>query len=218
MAVEISQHQFSICQEANGQLCNIYAPFQLLANPPSCITALYTKNAATISTRFSLQIRKTQSISIPLQIAQNVWILTTATSTVTTAVTLICPGETTKFITVKKPIHILQLLPACSATSSHFHLPPCYEHPTLTVNISLYMANLNMVNISSLDFCIWQNLKDHRNETQPHHLSGIPSVPIAQLYKHMISYIKPLTLSYHLLSQQLTQKQSGHCFFTQEFM
>ena len=91
-------------------------------------------------------------------------ILTSAPSTVTTTITLICPGETTKFITVKKPIHILCLPPACSTTSSHFHLPP-YELPELAVNISLDMANFNMVNISSLDFCIWQHLKDHRNET-----------------------------------------------------
>ena len=107
MAVEILQHQFSICQEANGQFCNIHAPFQPLANPTSCITALYAKNTASISTRCSLQIRKTQNISIPSQIAPNVWILTTAPSAVTTAITLICPGETTKFLTVKKPIHIL---------------------------------------------------------------------------------------------------------------
>ena len=32
MAVEISQHQFSLCQEANGQFCNVYAPLQPLAN------------------------------------------------------------------------------------------------------------------------------------------------------------------------------------------
>ena len=55
------------------------------------------------------------------------------------------------------------------------------------------MANCNMVNMSSLDFHIWQHLKDDRNETQLHHLSSIPSVPIAQLYKHMISGIKPIT-------------------------
>ena len=48
MAVEISQHQFSIHQEANGQFCNIHAPLQLLANPPSCMTALYAKNTANI--------------------------------------------------------------------------------------------------------------------------------------------------------------------------
>ena len=55
------------------------------------------------------------------------------------------------------------------------------------------MANLNVVHISLLDFCIWQHLKDHRNETQLHDLSSIPSVPIAQLYIYMISGIKPIT-------------------------
>ena len=165
MAVEISQHQFSFCQEANGQLCNIYEPLQPLANLLSCITALYTKNAATISTRCLLQIRKTQIISTPSQIAPNVWILTSTP-------------------------------PACRATSPHFHLPPHYETSALTVNISLDMANLNMVNISSLDIHIWQHWKDHRNETQLHHLSSIHSVPIAQLYKHMSSgntHVTPFT-------------------------
>ena len=49
MAVEISPHQCSICHGANGQFCNILTPFQPLANPTTCITALYTKNAASIS-------------------------------------------------------------------------------------------------------------------------------------------------------------------------
>ena len=111
------------CGITHGQFCNILTPFQLLVNPLSCITALYTKNTASISARCSLQIRKTQSVSIPSQIAPNVWILITAPSAATTAITLICPGETSKFITIKKPIHILQLPPACSATSSNFHLP-----------------------------------------------------------------------------------------------
>ena len=107
MAVEISQYQVSICQKVNGQFCNVNAPLQLLANPPSCITALYAKNTASISTRCSIQVRKDQSISIHSSIAPNVWILTSAPSTVTTGITLICPGETTKFIAVQKPIHIL---------------------------------------------------------------------------------------------------------------
>ena len=124
MAVEISQHQFSTCQEANGQFCNIYTPFQPPTNPTSCITALYTKNAASISTTFSLQIRKSQNICIPSQIAPNVWILTTAPSAVTTAITLTCPGTTTKFLTVKNLIQVLHLPPTCSATSPNFHLQP----------------------------------------------------------------------------------------------
>ena len=63
-----------------------------------------------------------------------------------------------KFIKVKKPIHVLQLLTACSAMSPHFHLPPWYETTSSEVNISLDMANLHTINISSLDFCIWQHL------------------------------------------------------------
>ena len=154
MAVEISPHQFSICWEANGQFCSILAPFQPPANLPYCITALYTKNAASISAICSLQIRKTHSINIPSQIAPNVWILTRTPSAATTAITLICPGETMSFITVKKPIHILQLTPACSATLPNFHLPPHYENSALEVNISLDMTNMNTISISSLDSCI----------------------------------------------------------------
>ena len=77
MAVEMSSHQFSIFQEANGQFCNVITPFQPLANPPSCITTLYTKNAYSILTKCSLQIRKTPDVSIPSQLMPSVWVLTT---------------------------------------------------------------------------------------------------------------------------------------------
>ena len=139
------------------------------------------------------KLEKTQNISIPSQIAPNVWILTTAPPAVTTTITLICQGETMTFLTVKKPIHILHLPPTCRTTSPNFHLPPQYEHQSLAVNISLDMANLNMVNMSSLDFHIWQHLVKHQNETQLHHLANIPSVPVNQLYKHMVNGIHPLT-------------------------
>ena len=99
-----------------------FVTIQLLANPPSCITALYIKNTASISTRCSLQIRKRSDVSMPSQLTPNVWILPTAPSVVTTTITLICTGETTKFIKVKKPIHVLQLPTACSANPLHFHL------------------------------------------------------------------------------------------------
>ena len=106
MAVEISPQQFRICQEANGQFCTIPTPFAPLANPPSCITALYAKNAASISARYSLQIRKSSDVSMPSQIAPNVWILTTAPSAAAT-ITLICPGETTQFIEENPSIYYI---------------------------------------------------------------------------------------------------------------
>ena len=119
MAVELSPHQFSICQEANGQFCNFITPFQVIVNLPSCITALYTKHAPSISTRCSSKIRKTQSVSIPSQLAPNVWILTTAPSAVPSTITLICLGETTKFITVKSQFR-----------SCNYPQLPVLHHPT----------------------------------------------------------------------------------------
>ena len=42
MGVELSTTQFWTCQQANGQFCCISTPFHPLANPPSCIAALYS--------------------------------------------------------------------------------------------------------------------------------------------------------------------------------
>ena len=61
------------------------------------------------------------------------------------------------------------------------------------VNISLDMANLHMINISSLDFHIWQHLEKHQNESQLQCLASIPSVPVGQLYSHMAKGIQHIT-------------------------
>ena len=124
ITVEILPQQFRICQEANGKFCTIPTPYKPLANPLSCITALYAKNTASISARCSLQIRKSSNVSMPSQFALNVWILTTPPSTAATKITLICLGEMAQFTEARRPIHILCLPTACSATSANFYLPP----------------------------------------------------------------------------------------------
>ena len=140
-----------------------------------------------IEKRCPLQIRNTNSANIPTLIAPNVWILTAAPTSVLTGITLICPVEAPRFIKTQTPIHILHLAPACSTTSQHFHLPPHYETHQLTIKLSLNKTNLNVMNISPQEFRIWQHLEDHWNRTQLHHLVNIPSVPIDQLYEHMIN-------------------------------
>ena len=52
MAVEFSTTKFGVCQEANGQFCSINTPFLHLANPPSCVTALYARSMADITSVF----------------------------------------------------------------------------------------------------------------------------------------------------------------------
>ena len=94
MAVELSTTQFQACQQANGQFCHISTPFQPLANPPTCIPALYAKSKTGIASKCSLQICKTTTTNLPTQIALDVWILTTPATVPVSTMTLICPRET----------------------------------------------------------------------------------------------------------------------------
>ena len=160
-AIEISEQQITTCQQTKGQFYTIEAPLQPFANPPSCITAIYAKNKAGIVLRCSLQIRNTCSTTVSTAITSNLWILTSTTELDSEGITLICPNQAPKSVSIRKPIHVLHLPPACSATSQHFHLPPHYEYHQMTINISLNTANLNEVNISSLEFWVWQHLGEH---------------------------------------------------------
>ena len=174
MAVELSTTQLKACQEANGKFCSITTPFQPLANPPSCIAALYAKSTVDITSKCSLQICKASATNLPTQIAPDVCILTKPVAAPANTMTLICPEKTMETIPIQKPIHILKLPMACSATSPDFYLPPRYETPTLDVNISLNMANLHMINISAQDFCIWKYLGSNRSDVQLQHQTTIP--------------------------------------------
>ena len=120
MGVELSTTQFQICQQTNGQFCHISTTFQLLANPPTCIAALYTKSKMGIASKCSLQLCKTTTTNLPTQITPDVWILTTLATAQINTVTLICPEKPMETIQIWQPIHILKLPTACSATSSHF--------------------------------------------------------------------------------------------------
>ena len=132
------------------------------------------------------------SSTISTLIAPNLWILTSASKSVSTGLILISPDEAPRLIKTQTPIHILHLPPTCSTTSQHFHLLHYENHQLAVVNISLNTAKLNVMNLSSPEFRIWQNLEDHWNRTQLHHFVSISSVPFDQLYKHMINSYGPI--------------------------
>ena len=135
----------------------------------------------------SLQIWKASNINLPTQISPDVWILMTPLFAPASTMMLICPEKAIETITIQNPVHTLKLPMACSATSSNFYLSPRYETPNLDVNVSINMANLHMINISALDFCIWQQLRNNRSETQLQHLTTIPSIPVHKIYEHIIN-------------------------------
>ena len=187
MGLELSSTQFEICQQANGQFCHISTPFQPLANPPTCMAALYAKSEASIKSKCTLQLCKATTTSLPTQITRDVWILATPASAPTDTISLICPEKSMETIPIWQPLHVLKLPMACSATSAHFYLPPRYETPVLNINISLDMANLQTVNITTLHFHIWQHMGRNHSETQLQHLATIPSILVHKVYQHLLN-------------------------------
>ena len=72
MGLELYRTQFEVCKQANGQFCHISKPFQPLANPPTCIAALYAKSTANIESKCSLQLHKASTTPFPTQIMPDV--------------------------------------------------------------------------------------------------------------------------------------------------
>ena len=93
MGLDLSSTQFEVCQQANGQFCYISTPFQPLANPPTCIAALYVKSEASITSKCSLQLCRATTTSLPTQITPDVWILATPVTAPTDTISLICPEK-----------------------------------------------------------------------------------------------------------------------------
>ena len=56
----------------------------------------------------------------------------------------------------------------------------------MIMNVSLDTASITAINISTLDFRIWQHFNS--NCTLPHlqKLANVPEVPVVQIYKHIV--------------------------------
>ena len=83
----------------------------------------------------------------------------------------------------------------------------------MMINISLNLANLNSMNISSPQFQLWQHLEDHWNKTQLHKLADIPTVPVAHLLKHMIDNKGPIH-AFNLADESIDDTASNWTLFS----
>ena len=130
----------------------------------------------------------------PIVIKSNLWIFISTLTTQGSAITMICTDKVTCSSLFQQPLYILKLPPAYRDTSRHFHLPPLYEDHTVTMHVSLDRVNLNTINISTLDFHIWQHFDSNWTTVHMQKMADVPEVPVAQLYKHMIGQNEPIPL------------------------
>ena len=146
--MDIPEDQLKLCKEANGQFWPLTTPLQPLMNPPLCVAALYTKNSWKIEYLCELTTKTQPELYLPIPLTSNVWTIISSPFKQQLPVTVICPTRPTMSVQISPPIHVLRLEPACSATSQHFYLPPKYEDTHVTMNLSIYNTNLDIINIS----------------------------------------------------------------------
>ena len=132
---------------------------------------------------------------LPIPFASNVWAIISSPFKQQPPVTVICPTRPATSIHISSPIHVLRLEPACSATSEHFHLPPKYEDTHVTMNLSIYNANLDIIDILSALFRITQHIPSVQQQEMLEKLAALPPVPIKRITMELMGEVLQETLS-----------------------
>ena len=169
-------------------------PLQPLTNPPSCVAALYTKNSREIDRLCELTTKTQPELYLPIPLASIVWAIISSPFKQQLPVTVICPTKPAISIHISPPIHVLRLELACSATSQHFHLPPKYEDTHVMMNLSIYNANLDIINISSTLFRITQHILSVQQQEMLERLAALPPVPIKRITMELMGEVLQETL------------------------
>ena len=194
-AMDIPEEQFKLCKEANGQFCPLTTPLQPLTNLPSCVAALYTKNSREIDRLCELTTKAQPELYLPIPLSPNVWAIISSLFKQQPPVTVICPTRPATSIHISPPIYVLKLEPTCSVTSQHFHLPPKYEDTHVTMNLSIYNANLDIIDISSALFRITQHIPSVQEQETLEKLTALPPVPIKRITMELMGEVLQETLS-----------------------
>ena len=194
-AMDIPEEQFKLCKEANRQFCPLWTPLQPLTNLSSCVAALYTKNSREIDHVCELTTKAQPELYLLIPLASNVWAIISLPFRQQLPVTVICPTRPVTLIHISQPIHVSRLKPTCSATSQHFHLPPKYEDTHITMNLSIYNANLDIIDISSALFRITQHIPSVQQQEMLEKLAALPPVPIKRITMELMGEVLQETLS-----------------------
>ena len=97
------------------------------------------------------------------------------------------PWQSYQHSTLSANLPHTKVIPSLQCYIQIFHLPSCCQDHTIMMNVSLDTTNINTINISTVDFRIWQYFSS--NWTPPHlqKLVNVPEVPDAQLYRDVIN-------------------------------
>ena len=154
--------------------------------------ALYTNTNQVIKEQCSLVVSHMPPTFIPIAVTLNLWIIPSNPQTSGSTIMIICSDKATSKVPHQQPFHMLRLSPTCSPMYTYFHLPSHYEDHIIIMNVSLDTANINTINISTLDFRTWQHFSSKWTPLHLQKLENVPEVPVRQCYRDLIKTSVPI--------------------------
>ena len=149
----MSDTEFIKCTLAQGHFSNLNTALNNDDSNPMCLTSIFLKDNNKIQNQCKLAVTYITDPEAN-NLDQGNWALSV---TEPRQIEIKC-SDHTHIKTLQPPITLINLQPACSASSPLIKLPPYFKQHSKGFHIALRAATLHLLKSSQSDFRIWKTL------------------------------------------------------------
>ena len=183
----LTEAEFIQCTLAQGHFCSLNTALYHIDYSKWCLVAMFLKQDNRINKDCQLTVT---NITGPqaIYLDQGLWAISVDKHT---QMEIRCP-KVTQVKSLKPPITLVNLQPACSAFSPGVKLPPYFRQFSKGFHVALKSANLNIPKYNPTNFRIWNtfnlsNISPIESEKLKE-LSPAPTIPIDQLRAQIANF------------------------------
>ena len=183
----LTEAEFIQCTLAQGHFCSLNTALYHIDYSNWCLVAMFLKENNRINKDCKLSVI---NITGPqaIYLDQGLWAISVENPT---QMEIRCP-KVTQVKSLKPPITLINLQPACSAFSPGVKLPPYFKQFSKGFHVALKSAHLNIPKCNPTNFRIWHtfnvsNLSPIESERLKK-LAPAPTIPIDQLRAQIASF------------------------------
>ena len=183
----LTEAEFIQCTLVQGHFCSLNTALYHIDYSNWCLVAMFLKENNRINKDCKLSVT---NITGPqaIYLDQGLWAISVKKPT---QMEIRCP-KVTQVKSLKPPITLINLQPACSAFSPGVKLPPYFKQFSKGFHVALKSAHLNIPKYNPTNFRIWHtfnvsNLSPIESERLKK-LAPAPTIPIGQLRAQIASF------------------------------
>ena len=161
---------------AQGHFCNLNTALYHIDYSNWSLVAMFLKENNRINQECKLSVTN---------ITGGLWAISVEKAT---QIEIRCP-KVTQVKSLKPPIYLINLQPACSAFSPGVKLPPYFKQFSKGFHVALKSAHLNVPKYNPTNFKIWHTFNvSNLSSIESEKLAPAPTIPIDQLRAQLASF------------------------------